>query len=113
MKYDIWDIFPDHVKEAVLLENYNYPSRTTNGETPWKCRTYDGCCPLGIAVRSMERLRGLVSLQTPTGREVVRAVQKAGLVPDESEGYLIIQAMKFIGDWDAGEVPDLRKAIYG
>ncbi len=113
MKYDIWDIFPDHVKEAVLLENYNYPSRTTNGDTPWKCRTYDCCCPLGIAVRNMEQLQGLTSLRTPTGREVVRAMVKAGLVPAESEGERIFQAMEFIGDWDAGLVPDLRKAIYG
>jgi hypothetical protein len=100
MIYEIAQYFPaDQVKTA--LEKWQ-PDPEQGNWLDTKKR-----CPLGLL---LQEIYGEAT-NTPTSERVVVTLLKNQVITVSQEDEVNRQARKFISDWDADEIPDLKTAL--
>lgn len=103
MIYDIAQYLTDEQKAAAVAEQYH--ARAMNRGKAVLFRSKDGCCPLGMALRSTHPDFEPV----PTSSQVAEHLTGVALRdPDLPE---FVAARRFINDWDSGNIRDLAKAL--
>jgi hypothetical protein len=100
MIYEIARYFPsDQLKAA--LEKWQ-PNPDSMGWLDKQKR-----CPLGLL---LQEIYGEAT-NTPTSERVVVTLLKNQVITVSQEDEVNRQARKFISDWDADEIPDLKTAL--